>query len=212
MIQTLSGTKQEKNKLQKLVDAVLDAKKRGVEAELDMYAACLELEESNAWTITGWSCQRLLKELGVNFWAYDHYRLGVQLFGSEALKNIGLAACREILRLVGNDAKRSHRLYAKALDRIVAFRLDRGFDPSPSYQMKLVRGEARALGYPVPDKNGGGKQAKLKLAKTVQSLRQICELYAHEPTSPAYLIASRTLDQLGLSIEAEEEKKEARPN
>jgi hypothetical protein len=212
MIQTLSGTKKEKDKLQKLVDAVLDARKRGIKAELEMYAACLELEESKAWMITGWSYQRLVKELGVNFWAYDHYRLGVQLFGTEGLKAIGLAACREILRLVGSDPARSHKLYAKAMERIVAFRLDRGFDPSGTYQNNIVREEAEKLGYPVPPRNSKGKQAKLNLAKTVQSLRQICELYAHEPTSPAYLIASRTLDQIGISVDADEEKSEARPN
>lgn len=174
MIEFKTGTDAEKERLKAHVDRILAAKRKGEAAEVEVYDECIAIERSDLWTITGMSWKQFLRDgVGVDVGRYVAYKACVDLVGHEALGKMGLAAGRELWRLIGTNAILAKTLGRAVSERVVGFRMERGYGPSVSYARAIVEDEARRAGVDVVRPPNGSKRA---LRKAIATLKQIAEL------------------------------------
>ena len=186
------------------------AKQKGADAELALYAICLEFDQSDVWRMTGLSFARLLQTKGINSSKYANYKAAVTLLGVDAPQAAGMAAISEIMRLFkikvegGDLAARTamSEVYSKTLERLTIFRAEHHTSPSKTHTVTLVQEEAERLGVKI--KTDTGKQSaahelaetKKALAKAVSALEQIADL-SQEHVGASKAIAASTLERMG---------------
>lgn len=177
------GSDEERKLLIEHIAAIRGTRARQRQQRLELMLLCKKLEDSKLWRLYGtWTFARVLhEECGVKHAEYEVYRTAREYIDHETAKLLGMAALREmrrVLRTVKEDclANTAETLVTMVKRRVEGFTAEHGFGPTKKAAVAIVRAEADRMGVCVTGASNDGLKSRYRwLVSTMEQIESLSD-------------------------------------